>query len=212
MKLVDIRILAVGPILGACLLALVYPTTGWAQAKSTATQSSRPIILMGALVRDARIAQRDCDVEAKRNAVNTIQRVMRTVSVDLRRMAGAIRRDTEKLRRDGVDFDDLKRVRTAPDAMKALDEIIGSTDGSSTKKKLGTLRNLYVEFDGWEKFYIRSTRILARLDGAPGKCGGAPIVRQGADCPPEAFEACRYGGPSMGHPRNIFVAIPIKKK
>jgi hypothetical protein len=216
MKTPDPCARTLGILLLAGLLIGPFSAIAVAQAQTQTAQASdpqkEPVMLFNGLVRDARIAQRNCDIGAKRAAVNAIQRAIRSVSVHLRRTARAIRRGTDQLKNDGLDLTDLRQARSAQDALEVIHETLNSTTNNTQKVRLSALRDRYTEFDQWEVFYGKATRMLARLDGAPGKCETKPVERPTVECSPDEFEACRYGGPAVGYPRDMRLAIPIRKK
>lgn len=200
-------------------LPAVAPAT--AQTSPPAAQSSASLakraVLLAALVRQARVAQRDCDVAAKRIAVNSIQMALREVRSTMRREVLQIAADVRHLRRDGIDLAEVAQLRNAVDAIPIVTRRMETARTPQIRARLATLRDRYHDFDQWEVFYNKVTRMLARLDGLNGNCQAAaarPAASEppGIACPPEQFEACRYGRPTGGNVGGLTVLVPMKKQ
>jgi len=210
-------------LLAPAWLAVPWPGPAHAQGQPRAqSQSSAPVpipervVLLSALVRQARAAQRDCDVVAKRQAVNAIQFSMREIGRALRRQAAAISSDLARLRADGAIGAAVLEAPTAQDAALALDEPIAKAPSRAARDRLSALRERYLDFDQFESLHQSLIGILSRLEGTVGDCAGGARAAAGAGsgtaCPANEFAPCRYGRPTEIDDRGLVVAVPVKRR
>ena len=200
------------------IACLAVPLSGTARSQATAdgnqAVAADKFEHIGTVVRKARIAQRDCDVVAKRLAVGRIQTVNYRLGVSLQRLFGGIGKEVRALRRDGVALDGLERAATAIDAVIIVDAAAEETADAALKKRLTVLRWLYADFDELGNYRDTLIRILSRLDGAEGDCKNnqslATASSARAACDPEKFAPCRQGGPIVAAPQPTRVLLPIQ--
>jgi hypothetical protein len=168
------------------------------------------------MVRQARAAQRDCDVVAKRDSVNALQVAMQDIARNLRRQGNEITRDLDRARSDKLVDSDVAQAKSAIDAAMMIDDKLKAARNRDVRNRLAALRERYLDFDQWESLYASLTRVLSRLEGTAGDCAAAARAAAAAtslaNCPPEAFEPCRYGRPTGTVDRDLVIAVPVNRR
>jgi hypothetical protein len=174
------------------------------------------VVLLSAMVRQARAAQRDCDIVAKRDSVNALQVAMQDIARTMRRQANDIARELDRARSDRLVDADVAQAKTAIDAALLIEDKMKTARNRDMRNRLAALRERYLDFDQWESLYTSLTRVLSRLEGTAGDCVGAgqaaATVTSPANCLPEAFEPCRYGRPTGMVDRDLVIAVPVNRR
>jgi len=200
--------------IGICLAAaLVFGSNGADAQSQAGIPASEQVVLLSALVRQAREAQRDCNIVAKRDSVNALQIAMQDIARTLRRQADTIARDLERARIDKLVDMDVTRAKTAIDAAVAIEDRIKSVRNRDARNRLAALRERYLDFDRWESLYMSLIRVMSRLEGSTGDCTSAAVATPLATaCSPEAFEPCRHGRPTGEVDRDLVIAVPVHRR